>query len=485
MNIKIKSIKHNAIMNSLLSVVNIIFPLITFPYVSRVLGVSANGRLSFASSVVSYFTLFATLGMTTYGIRACAKSRDDKKELSKNVHEILMIGFITAIIMFLILIFFVAKIPKLNVEAKLIGINSVTLLLNVAGMNWLYSGIEQYDYITIRSIMFKLISIVLMFLFVHSPEDIYRYALITVFALAGPNVLNIIYSRNYVEYRWIGGYNLKRHLKPTLMLFATLLAVNIYTNLDNVMLGFMTDNFEVGIYHASVRIKTVLITMVTSLGAVLLPRLSNYLKNNKSEEFYKALKKSFDFTCFAGISMAIYFFVFAKEGILFLSGKEYLEAVLPMKILIGLVALTGFSNIIGMQIFIPSNRENKFMIAVICGAVVDLGLNIFAIPLFGAVGAAISTLIAEIVQFLIQVMYARKEIGKFADFKTFFIVTVSATIAILLVLPIKLYIELNSFMMILTTGVLYYFIYCVILLFFKFGFLYELIYQLEKRKIKK
>ena len=480
---KVKSLRHNATMNALLSIMQIIFPLITFPYVSRVLGVEVNGRISFASSVVSYFTLFATLGMTTYGIKACARARDDKIELSKTVHELLILSTITTSIVFVALLISIVLVPEFRTETVLILINSLTLILNVAGMNWLYSGIEHYDYITIRSIFFKFIALVFMFAFVHNPNDIYIYAGITVFATVGPNIFNIIHSRKYITYRWIGHYNLKQHLAPVFALFVTMLAVNIYTNLDTVMLGFMQNDYQVGIYHASVRIKSVITTLVTSLGAVLLPRLSNYLKDNRQEDFIRILKKSFSFTCMAAFPIVVYFFMFAKESILLLSGEAYLDSVTPMQILIPLVAVTGFSNILGMQILVPTNREKFFSIAVTCGAVTDLILNFFLIPQYAAVGAAIATLIAELVQCGVQTYFARHEVKKFFDMKVIIQVLVSCIIAAGITALIHYFLTLNVFMVLLVTGIVFFAVYAVLLWLFKFDFFVETIEQITKGKI--
>ena len=190
-----KSIKHNALVNGILSIANIIFPLITFPYISRVLLVEANGRLNFASAALNYFSLFATLGLTTYGVKACARVREDRAKLSKTVHELLLINVVTTLIAMSALGLAIAFVPRFNKEWMLLLIYSWNMILNVVGMNWMYSAIEQYDYITKRSIFFKFLGVVLMFLFVHSPKDCYIYAMITVFANVGGNILNIIYSR--------------------------------------------------------------------------------------------------------------------------------------------------------------------------------------------------------------------------------------------------------------------------------------------------
>ena len=178
---KEKSIKKNAAINALLQIANIIFPLITFPYVSRVLLVEANGRLNFCANIISYFTLFATLGLSTYGIKAVARRRNNKDELSKTVQELLIINIFTTVLTIIVLILSILFIPRFNKEWILLLIYSVNIILNVAGLSWLYTGLEEFSYITKRSIVFKFLGVLLMFVFVHSPDDYIIYAIITVF----------------------------------------------------------------------------------------------------------------------------------------------------------------------------------------------------------------------------------------------------------------------------------------------------------------
>lgn len=282
-----KSIKHNVIVNGILSVANIIFPLITFPYISRVLGVEANGALNFANATVNYFSLFATLGLSTYGIKACAKVRDDRRQLSKTVHELLLINLVTTTLASVALIIAIICIPRYRDSWMLLFIYSWGMVLNVAGLNWLYSAVEQYDYITKRSIAFKLLGVILMFIFVHKPSDYIAYAIITVIANVGGNILNIIYLKKYIDFKWFGNYEIKEHLKPTLAMFATYLAVNVYSNLDSVMLGFIQNDYQVGIYTAAVKVRSILTTLITSIGTVLLPRMSYYIYNDEIDEFKK------------------------------------------------------------------------------------------------------------------------------------------------------------------------------------------------------
>lgn len=469
-----KSIKHNAIVNGILSVANIIFPLVTFPYISRVLLVEANGRLNFASATLNYFSLFATLGLTTYGIKACARVREDRTKLSKTVHELLLINVITTLIAMSALIISILIVPRFKSEWALLLIYSWNMILNVVGMNWLYSAVEQYDYITKRSILFKFIGILLMFLFVHSPKDCYIYAMITVFANVGGNIVNIIYSKKYIDFKWFGKYDCKQHLRPTLAMFATYLAVNVYSSLDSVMLGFMKNDYEVGIYSAAVRIRTVLTTLITSLGTVLLPRMSYYIAQQKWNEFRQVLKKSYNTIIMLAIPTMVYFVLAAKPSILVLSGDAYLDAVKPMQILMPIMVISSLSNITGMQILIPTGGEWKFAFSVTCGAIADVILNIMFIPKYGATGAAYATLMAELVQFTVQIIFTRKYLQGAISFKSTMKVLLATVAGTCAFFSISMFINMNAFVTLLITAIVFFGVYAMVLLVTQYDMFLEL-----------
>lgn len=401
---KIRSIKYNFVMNFILTASSLIFPLITFPYVSRMLLPEGNGKIAFAASVISYFSMFAMLGIPTYGIRACAKVRDDKEELSRTVQELLIINTITTAIAYIVLSISVFVVPKFEEYKVLLIINSVGLILNTFGVNWLYQALEQYSYITIRSLIFKVFSIILMFIFVQDRDDYVLYAAITVFASSGSYVMNIINIRKLIYVKPVGHYNLKKHLTPIMTFFAMSVATNIYVSLDTIMLGFMKSDNEVGLYIAAVKIKTILTSLVTSLGAVLLPRMSYYVNTNKRDEFKNITAKALNFVILLSLPITIYFIVYAKEIILFLSGSSYLGAIPAMEIITPTIIFIGMTNILGIQVLLPLNRERGVLISVIIGAVVNIILNIMLIPKMGAVGAAIGTLGAEFSVLVVQVL---------------------------------------------------------------------------------
>lgn len=407
MKTKQKSVKVNMIMNALLSMSAFLFPLITFPYVSRILLPIGTGKVGFATSVVTYFAMFAQLGIPTYGVKECAKVRDDKEALSRVVHELVAINLIMSAIVYTVFAVALITVSKFRQERELLLIISATILLNAIGVEWLYKALEQYSYITIRSLIFKLIAVCGMFFLVREKSDYVQYGFLTIFASSASNVLNFINLRKYIYFKPVGKYNLRRHIKMILVFFSMSVATTIYTNLDNVMLGFMKTNEDVGYYTAAVKIKNILVSVVTSASTVLLPRASYYIEKEMFEEFKRILKKTMHFIVLASVPFAVYFIMYAKEGIFFLSGNAYGGAIIPMQIIMPTLILIGITNVIGIQMMVPIGREKQVLYSEIAGAVVDLGLNLILIPQYAAAGAAIGTLVAEMVVLIWQLFAIR------------------------------------------------------------------------------
>lgn len=408
---KQKSVKMNFVMNIILTMSNFIFPLITFPYVSRVLLPEGTGRVSFATSLVSYFAMFAQLGIPTYGIRACAKVRDDRKELTRTAQELLIINVVMSIISYAILFVALFTIPRLREDRTLYLVLSLTIILTSIGMEWLYKALEQYKYITIRSIIFKFVALIAMFALVHSKSDYVIYGGLTIFAASASNIFNFINVHKYIGLKPVGEYKFKRHLKAVGIFFAIACTSTIYTHLDTLMLGFMKTDTDVGYYHASVRIKTILISIVTSLGAVLLPRASYYVENGLMNDFYRITRKALSFVFVVASPMMIYFILFAKEGILFLSGSAYIGSIVPMQVIMPTLLFIGITNILGIQMLVPLGKEKIVLYSEIAGAIVDVIINALLIPKMASTGAAIGTLIAEFVVLVVQYMALRNEVA--------------------------------------------------------------------------
>lgn len=436
-----KSIKKNFIMNALLTISNFLFPFITYPYVSRVLMPEGIGKVSMAVSVVAYFNMIAQLGIPTYGIRACAKVRDDRDALSKVTRELFIINLIMAFISYVLLAVCVIFIPKLAAEKPLYIIVSLSIILNAFGMEWLFKGLEEYSYITIRSVIFKVIAVVMMFLAVQSQEDYVMYGFVSTFAASASFVLNLVYAGKYVDLfpnkneeiitnknediitnkneNIVGDLDvkegrshidrsnkvdIKRHIKPVLVFFAFACATTVYTNLDTVMLGFMKSDVDVGYYNAAIKIKTILLGFVTSLGAVILPRASYYVEKKLLDEFWSVAKRAYRFVILFASPLAVYFMVFSKASILFISGTAFEGSIVPMQVIMPTILFIGITNILGIQIMVPLGREKQVLYSVIIGAVVDLILNLLLIPNMAACGAAIGTLVAEIAVLIYQLI---------------------------------------------------------------------------------
>ena len=407
---KQKSLKVNFIMNAILTMSSFIFPLITFPYVSRILMPSGVGKVNFATSVINYFSMIAQLGIPTYGIRACARVRDDHEKLTRTAHELLFINIIMSIISYLGLFIALLVVPRLQSDRTLYIIVSFTIILTTIGMEWLYKALEQYTYITVRSLIFKAISVVAMLLLIHSKSDYVLYGAISIFAASASNIFNFINVHRYIGLRPVGNYNIKQHLKPVLVFFSMSVATTIYTNLDTVMLGFMKNDAEVGYYTAAVKIKNILVSVVTSLGTVLLPRASYYIQKGEIDQFKFLSKKALNFVCLLATPLVIYFILYAKQGILLLSGNQYMPAVMPMQLIMFTVLFIGMSNITGIQILVPLGYERIVLYSEIAGALTDLVINFLLIPELASSGAAIGTLVAEAVVLLVQYFSVRKQV---------------------------------------------------------------------------
>ena len=404
---KVHSVKYNFIMNFILTASGFIFPLITFPYVSRILLETGNGKVAFVTAYVNYFLMVAQLGIPTYGIRACARVRDDKEKLSRTYQELMIINLVTTTLVTGVYFITLFTVPQLFENRTMFLINSCTFILQFMGTNWLFQALEQYDYITVRNIIFKVISIVLMFILVRQSGDYIIYSTITMFAAYGSNVLNFFRARKYVTFRKKGVYDFKQHFRPIMTLFAQSLAISIYTNLDTIMLGFMKGDAQVGYYSAATRIKVILTSLVTSLGNVLLPRMSYYVKKGMHGEFSRLMVKAMNFALFISIPLALFFFISSSESLRFLAGGRYEPAAMTLSFLALCVIPIGITNVIGIQVLTPLEDEKHVMISVVAGAVTDFLLNLAFIPAFGSTGAAAATLIAEIVVLIMQLRYAK------------------------------------------------------------------------------
>lgn len=478
---KQKSLRINFIMNALLTMSSFIFPLITFPYVSRILLPVGTGKVSFATSLISYFSIFAQLGIPTYGIRACAKVRDNREELTRTAQELLSINIVMDVISYGVLALALLFIPRLQEDRTLYVVISATIFLTSIGMEWLYKALEQYTYITIRSIVFKFIALVAMLLLIHKQKDYVIYGGISILASSASNIFNFVNVRKYIYLKPIGDYNFRRHLKPVCVFFAMSCATTIYTHLDTVMLGFMATDVDVGYYNAAVKIKSILVSIVTSLGTVLLPRASYNIEHGLMDSFWKISKKAINFVFLIATPLTLYFIIFAKEGIYFLSGSAYAGSIIPMQLIMPTLLFIGLSNILGIQILVPLGKEKIVLYSEIAGAIVDIIINALLIPRFTSAGAAIGTLVTEFVVLIVQYYVLRNEVGKIFKCVHYFKIIFALAFSCLASLWVKS-LDLGNFLTLLISVILFFGVYGLFLLITKEDLVVEVFNQVIGKK---
>ena len=467
-------------MNVIRVISTFIFPLITFPYTSRVLGPESIGKLGFANSFVSYFILLASIGIPLYGIREIARIRDDKKKLSELTQELFVMHIITSIIVLFIFIVLIFLNSKLSDEKALFSIVSFSIVLSVFGLEWLYQGLEQYSYITIRTIIFSTISTIAIFVFIHNKEDYLISAAIVVFASLGSSISNFYFARKILLAKRTQPWNFKRHIKPMALIYFMNFIISIYIQLDTVMLGFISTAKNVGYYVTGLRINKMLLILVTSLGTVLLPRLSYYISNDMKDEFSRMLKKSFEVIWILCLPMVAALMFLSKEIIVLFAGSQYLPASICIVITAPIILFIGLTNIFGIQILYPLGKEKQVVYCVTGGAIISLALNFFLIPHFAHVGAAIATLASEIVVIIAMSIIIPKKYRILIPFSTilkYFIATFVLAINIILI-KFTIYQFWIRLIVAIPTGVILYF---GTLLLLKESLVTEVIANIKKR----
>lgn len=436
-----------------------IFPIITFPYTSRILGPEGIGKISFAISFVGYFTLFASIGIPMYGIREIARVKKDKKKLAELTQELFLMHFITTISVSFLFILLIMFNGKLSNDKVLFFVTSLSILFSSLSMEWFYQGMEEYSYITIRTIIFSTISAFAIFIFINDKQDYILSAAITVFASFGSSMLNFYNARKTLFTKRTVPWDFKRHLKPLVLVYLMNFIISIYIQLDTVMLGFMSSSKNVGYYATGIKLNKLLLALVTSLGVVLLPRLSFFIANDMKEEFKRVLKKSFEVIWIFCLPIVASMFLLSDEIIVLFAGKQYLPASICVMITSPIVLFIGLTNILGIQILYPMGKDKEVIYAVASGAIFSLILNLLLIPNLTYVGAAIATLISEFVVLIVLVLLISKEYRMLMPYNSILKYLFATLLLVLFIFVIKMEITLFwlRLIVIIPTGVLLYF----------------------------
>ena len=459
---KTPSIRLNMLMNVLLTLSSVIFPLITLPYVTRVLGTEGVGKVFFAQSVVTVLSAAAELGIPIYGIRACAKVRDSREELSKTACEIITINMISCAAVYIAFGVMLAAVSRFREERSLMIIMSSVVILNAVGAEWLYKALEKYTYITLRSLIFKTAALVFMFLSVKSPSDYMVYGAISIFAASASGMVNFINLHRHIDLSF-KDLELRRHVPAMLMLFMMTAAVTVYTNLDTAFLGFIKGDAEAGIYGVAVRVKLVIVSITTAVSAVLLPRNSFYYGKGRMEEFDSLLSSALSGINAVTIPAACYFMLYAGECIDLLAGDSFSRAAVPMRVIMPAVVLIGISNIVGMQMLVPMGREADTARAACFGAAADVILNIILIPKYASAGAAFATLCAEALVMAYLIYRAGRIRGSVLRITGHDALIIAAAFAALVPGASAKMIHAGTFTLLSVSAVIYFGIYALIL----------------------
>lgn len=402
-----KSLKLNAFLNGLRSLLSVIFPLITFPYISRVLSVNGIGKYNFSNSIVSYFMLIAALGINNYAIREGAKYRNNKQEINQFANEIFTINVCSAVVAYICLFVCLVIFSKLHSYLICILIYSIQIGFSVISVDWLFTIYEDFVYITIRSIFFQIISILLLFVFVRHSNDYLNYAAITVFSAVGSNILNFYKAEKEHRIHLVFHFNWKKHITPILILFAANIANLIYVNSDITLLGLLKSNYVVGIYSVSSRIYTIIKSVLSAVLLVSVPRLALLYGNKKFSEYKMLLSKLTNMLVLLTLPAMIGLIMLSKQVVLIIAGNHFLRSVVSLQILAIAYIFSILAWILSDCVLIPAKREKYMLYSMTISAVINIVFNIIMIPYWAENAAAISTVLSELIMFTVNYHYVK------------------------------------------------------------------------------
>lgn len=407
-----QSVKVNYILNLINTGTQMLFPLITFPYVCRVIEADGIGQINFFQSIISYISLFTCLGIPMYAIREIARDRSDVVKMNRTAMEILLLHSMLTLVGYAIVAILCLTVPQIQVNIPLFLILSLTIFFTAIGCEWFYQGIEDFKYITIRGLIIKTVSVVLLFIFVKSKTDLLYYGCYTVFGVLGGNIFNFFRLRKYIHRENIifSELHIKRHVKPVLKVFSFSVVTSIYLQLNTVLLGFLKNALAVGYFAAATKVMQMLLTMSACLGSVMMPRASHLIAENKEDEFSRLIQKSYDFTLAIALPMTIGLIFCAPSLITALCGVKFEHSILPSQIIAPIILMVAISNVFGIQVLFPKGKINIVTLSCGIGAVADLILNLCLIPFFSYIGTSIAYLGAEVATTVSMYFIGRKYI---------------------------------------------------------------------------
>lgn len=402
-----KSLAKNSIYYLIYNVLNILFPFLIGIYVARILTPDSIGAVTFAQNIMQYFVIFAFLGIPTYGMREIAKARDDKNALNKLFTELFIINFISTLFFICLYVGMIFIVPTFRNNIWLYLVVGLLLVLNAINITWLFEGLEEFRFISLRNVIFKAVSFVFLIIFVKSDDDLLLYACINVIGTAGNYIINIIYYRRFAHFTF-KNLNFKKHLRPIFALVVVNLAIEIYTLIDVTMLGIFCQNENVTYYSYASKIQKIFLSVINTFTMVLVPRISLYYKEGNYEEFNNLLSKTLQLILLLAVPMIVGTILLSDNAITLLYGDDYIASSSVLKVLSFLLVISPVGYLLGSRVCLVAGQEWKMVVSVSVGAIVNVICNIFFIQLYQELGAAIASVISEIVVAIIYICFGKK-----------------------------------------------------------------------------
>lgn len=412
------SIKKNYLYNLLYQILVMILPLITVPYVSRVLLPQGVGTYAYTASIISYFSFIGLLGIDTYGNKLIAMTRDNKRKMSENFFSLYLLQLVltlTSLIGYLILaIFFIQQ------DQSIALIQTISLLGTVIDCSWFFFGIEMFKKIVTRNIIIKLLSLLAIFIFVKNPADLSIYTYIMCLSVFLSSLVMWFYLKGQIMFVRISFKQIISHLKPAIVYFIPGIALQIYFVLNKTMIGIVSTNSEVGIFDYADKIRMMALSVVTSLGTVMLPRMAHTFAIGQIEKAKDYLLKSLDFSTLLAIPLMFGVAGIAEEFIPWYMGNSFLKCIIVLTILAPTIVLMAWSGVFGTQYMLPLGKMKEYTTSVYAGAIVNFIVNLMLIKPFGSIGASVGTIAAELAVTFVQ-LYLIRDIVPFKSIipKTF------------------------------------------------------------------
>ncbi len=402
------SIKKNYMYNMIYQALIMILPLITAPYLARVVGAEGTGIYSYSYSIAQYFVYFSMLGISNLGNRSIAKIRENRNERNKVFSDIYTLQLCTCSIFSVGYIVFCLLFMQQNTNIALLQIFYV--LSAFLDISWFYFGMENFKITVVRQIFIKIFTTICIFLFVKTSDDLWKYTLIlSLSTLIGQSIL-FISLKKYVKYIKVNIKDIKKYIKPALILFIPIIATSIYRVMDKIMIGYLSNMNQVGYYENSDKLITTCLGIVGALGSVMLPRMTNLVANGEVKKEKEYLIKSIEATMFLACAISMGIAAVAKEFIPIFYGNQFLECIDITQMLTISALFISWANVVRMQYLIPNEKDKIYVISILCGAIINLIINYTLIPRYGAKGAAWATIIAEAIVMIIQTICSYKGI---------------------------------------------------------------------------